>query len=100
VVGVEVEQEVLQLLVAGVLVAVKLVLLEISPVQEHLDKVLTEVQHQPQILLVVAVALALQVVLAVLQLLVVEELELFQLLRAHKSNMLAVEVGATHLQVV
>jgi hypothetical protein len=39
-------------------------------------------------------------VLAVLLLLVVEELELLQLLRAHKFNMLAVVVGVTHLRVV
>tara|TARA_R110000868_G_scaffold102874_2_gene283445 strand:+ start:148 stop:444 length:297 start_codon:yes stop_codon:yes gene_type:complete len=94
-----VEQGEGQLLVAGVLVVVKLVLLEILLVQEHLGKVLTEVQHQPQILLVVVVALALQAVQEILQLLVVEELELFQLLRAHKSNMLEVAVVATHLRV-
>jgi hypothetical protein len=44
-----VEQGLVQLLVAGGLVAVKLALLEITRVQEYLVKVLTEVQHQPQI---------------------------------------------------
>jgi hypothetical protein len=94
-----VEQGLVQLLVAGGLVAVKLVLLEISPVQEYLVKVLMVAQHQPQILQAVAVDQALQAVLAVLLLLVVEELELFQLLRAHEFNMLVVAVGVTHLRV-
>jgi hypothetical protein len=47
-VGAVVEQGLVQLLVAGVLVVVKLVLLEITRVQEYLVKVLTVAQHQPQ----------------------------------------------------
>jgi hypothetical protein len=46
---VEVDQGLVQLLVAGGLVVVKLVLLEISPAQEYLVKVFMVVQYQPQI---------------------------------------------------
>jgi hypothetical protein len=91
---VEVEQGLVQLLVAGGLVAVKLVLLEITPEQEYLVKVLTVAQHQPQILQAVAVDQVLLAVLAVLLLLVVEELELFQPLLAHEFFMLVGEAVA------